>query len=70
MKYKCLVSGSSTAPDIFAYNSLIHVLCMFGKSKDALVVWNEMEVSGNEPDNSMYHILIQGSCKSYQMDHG
>ncbi|CAA7013062.1 unnamed protein product [Microthlaspi erraticum] len=62
------VSGSCTGPDICTYNSLIHVLCLAGKAKDALIVWDELKVSGHEPDNSTYRILIQGCCKSYRMD--
>ncbi|CAN8237801.1 unnamed protein product [Cochlearia groenlandica] len=63
-----VVSGSCAGPDICTYNSLIHVLCLFGKAKDALIVWDELKVSGHEPDNSTYRILIQGCCKSYLMD--
>ncbi|KAL0712495.1 hypothetical protein Bca4012_019473 [Brassica carinata] len=54
--------------DICTYNSLIHVLCLAGRVKDALVVWEELKVSGHEPDNSTYRVLIQGCCKSYRMD--
>ncbi|KAF8053335.1 hypothetical protein N665_1430s0012 [Sinapis alba] len=53
--------------DICTYNSLIHVLCLAGRVKDALVVWEELKVSGHEPDNSTYRVLIQGCCKSYRM---
>ncbi|VYS61511.1 unnamed protein product [Arabidopsis thaliana] len=68
MKERSSVYGSSFGPDICTYNSLIHVLCLFGKAKDALIVWDELKVSGHEPDNSTYRILIQGCCKSYRMD--
>lgn len=68
MKEQSSVSGSSIGPDICTYNSLIHVLCLVGKAKDALIVWDELKVSGHEPDNSTYRTLIQGCCKSYRMD--
>ncbi|PON97161.1 Tetratricopeptide-like helical domain containing protein [Trema orientale] len=55
-------------PDMCTYNSLIHVLCFVGKVKDALVVWEELKVSGHEPDEFTYRILIQGCCKSYRID--
>ncbi|XP_009111354.1 pentatricopeptide repeat-containing protein At4g01570 [Brassica rapa] len=54
--------------DICTYNSLIHVLCLAGRVRDALAVWDELKVSGHEPDNSTYRVLIQGCCKSYRMD--
>ncbi|VVB06358.1 unnamed protein product [Arabis nemorensis] len=69
MKEQSSVSGSSSiGPDICTFNSLIHVLCLVGRAKDALIVWDELKASGHEPDNSTYRILIQGCCKSYRMD--
>ncbi|GKV49422.1 hypothetical protein SLEP1_g56172 [Rubroshorea leprosula] len=53
MKEKSLAYGES-GPDLCTYNSLIHVLCMVGKVKDALVVWEELKVSGHEPDAFTY----------------
>ncbi|XVF33052.1 hypothetical protein REPUB_Repub17cG0135100 [Reevesia pubescens] len=66
-KEKSLFSGLF-GPDLCTYNSLIHVLCLVGKVKDALVVWEELKVSGHEPDAFTYRILIQGCSKSYRMD--
>lgn len=67
MKEKSLVSGS-VGPDLCTYNSLIHVLCLVGKVKDAMIVWEELKVSGHEPDAFTYRIIIQGCCKAYRMD--
>ncbi|TXG63147.1 hypothetical protein EZV62_010141 [Acer yangbiense] len=67
MKEKSLVRGSFD-PDLCTYNSLIQVLCFVGKVKDALIVWEELKVSGHEPDEFTYRNLIQGCCKSYRMD--
>ncbi|GLT34256.1 hypothetical protein SLA2020_087800 [Shorea laevis] len=67
MKEKSLTSGES-GPDLCTYNSLIHVLCMVGKVEDALVVWEELKVSGHEPDAFTYRIIIQGCSKSYRID--
>ncbi|KAA8529035.1 hypothetical protein F0562_033477 [Nyssa sinensis] len=64
MKEKNLGSG----PDLCTYNSLIHVLCLVGKVKDALIVWEELKGSGHEPDFFTYRILIQGCSKSYRMN--
>ncbi|KAK6239614.1 hypothetical protein QUC31_005083 [Theobroma cacao] len=61
-------SFGSFGPDLCTYNSLIDVLCLVGKVKDALVVWEELKVSGHEPDAFTYRILIQGCSKSYRMD--
>ncbi|XP_022757661.1 pentatricopeptide repeat-containing protein At4g01570 [Durio zibethinus] len=66
-KEKSLSSGSF-GPDLCTYNSLIYVLCLVGKVKDALVVWEELKVSGHEPDVFTYRILIQGCSKSYRID--
>uniref|UniRef100_A0A5B7A8D2 Pentatricopeptide repeat-containing protein n=1 Tax=Davidia involucrata TaxID=16924 RepID=A0A5B7A8D2_DAVIN len=55
-------------PDLCTYNSLIHGLCLVGKVKDALIVWEELKGSGHEPDFFTYRILIQGCSKSYRMD--
>ncbi|GMI73684.1 hypothetical protein like AT4G01570 [Hibiscus trionum] len=67
LKEKSSNSGSF-GPDLCTYNSLIHVLCSVGKVKDALVVWEELKVSGHEPDVFTYRILIQGCSKSYRID--
>lgn len=60
--------GSHGSPDLCTYNSLIHVLCLVGKVKDALIVWEELKCSGHEPDAYTYRILIQGCSKSYQIE--
>lgn len=60
--------GGPFAPDLCTYNSLIHVLCLSGKIKDALIVWDELKGSGHEPDASTYRIIIQGCCKSYRIE--
>ncbi|XP_016497762.1 pentatricopeptide repeat-containing protein At4g01570-like [Nicotiana tabacum] len=58
--------GSWFSPDLCTYNSLIHVLCLLGKVKDALVVWEELKgSSGLEPDVYTYRIVIQGCSKAY-----
>ncbi|OWM74818.1 hypothetical protein CDL15_Pgr004585 [Punica granatum] len=67
MKAKSLKSGSF-GPDLCTYNSLIQVLCLSAKVKDALTVYEEMKGSGHEPDSFTYRILIQGCSKSYRMD--
>lgn len=67
MKEKSLAFGLS-GPDLCTYNSLIHVLCVVGKVKDALVVWEDLKVSGHEPDAFTYRILVQGCAKSYRID--
>lgn len=67
MKEKSLGSGLF-GPDLCSYNSLIHVLCLVGKVKDALIVYEELKVSGHEPDAFTYRILIQGCSKSYRID--
>ncbi|XP_021759295.1 pentatricopeptide repeat-containing protein At4g01570-like [Chenopodium quinoa] len=61
-------AGTCCAPDLCTYNSLIHVLCLVGKVKDALIVWEELKHSGHEPDAFTYRILIQGCSKSYQVE--
>ncbi|VFQ98397.1 unnamed protein product [Cuscuta campestris] len=61
--------GDAFAPDICTYNSLIQVLCMLGKVKDALIVWEELKNSlGLEPDYFTYRILIHGCSKSYMVN--
>lgn len=67
MKEKSLGYGS-LGPDLCTYNSLIHVLCLVGKVKDALIVYEELKGSGHEPDAFTYRIIIHGCCKSYRMD--
>ena len=67
MKDKSL-NSNSFGPDLCTYNSLIRVLCLVGKVKDALTVWEELKGSGHEPDAFTYRILIQGCSKSYGMD--
>ncbi|XP_065859979.1 pentatricopeptide repeat-containing protein At4g01570 [Euphorbia lathyris] len=67
MKEKSSRSGSF-GPDLCTYNSLIRVLCLFGKVNDALIVYDELKVSGYEPDAFTYRILIQGCSKSYRMN--
>lgn len=61
-------AGSGNCPDLCTYNSLIHVLCLVGKVKDALIVWEELKCSGHEPDAFTYRILIQGCSKSYRIE--
>ncbi|XP_010522872.1 PREDICTED: pentatricopeptide repeat-containing protein At4g01570 [Tarenaya hassleriana] len=68
MKEQGSVSGTSAGPDVCTYNSLLHVLCLLGKVKDALIVWDELKVSGHEPDAFTYRIVIQGCTKSYRME--
>lgn len=68
MKERSLGSSGSYSPDLCTYNSLIHVLCLVGKVKDALVVWEELKGSGHEPDAFTYRILIHGCSKSYRID--
>ncbi|KAJ8898710.1 hypothetical protein K2173_004836 [Erythroxylum novogranatense] len=64
MKEKSLSCGSA-GPDLCTYNSLIHVLCLVGKVKDALIVYEELRVSGHEPDAFTYRILVHGCSRSY-----
>lgn len=61
-------AGACCDPDLCTYNSLINVLCLVGKVKDALIVWEELKHSGHEPDDFTYRILIQGCSKSYQVE--
>lgn len=68
MKDKELLGGSSVAPDLCTYNSLIAVLCKVGKVNDALIVWEELNGSGHEPDEFTYRIIIQGCSKTYRID--
>ncbi|RVW24502.1 Pentatricopeptide repeat-containing protein [Vitis vinifera] len=63
MKDKSL-NSSSFGPDLCTYNSLIRVLCLVGKVKDALIVWEELKGSGHEPDAFTYRILIQGNGRA------
>ncbi|XAR62637.1 hypothetical protein NMG60_11017475 [Bertholletia excelsa] len=58
----------SIGPDLCTYNSLIHILCLAGKVKDALIAWEELKGSGHEPDAFTYRIIIQGCCKSYRIE--
>lgn len=60
--------GTCDGPDLCTYNSLIHVLCLVGKVKDALIIWEELKYSGHEPDAFTYRILIQGCAKSYRIE--
>ncbi|KAI3726876.1 hypothetical protein L1987_66682 [Smallanthus sonchifolius] len=60
--------GGSFGPDLCTYNSLIQSLCFNGKVNDALVVWEELKMSGHEPDDFTYRIIIQGCCKCYRMN--
>nr|GMC76309.1 pentatricopeptide repeat-containing protein At4g01570 [Ipomoea batatas] len=61
--------GNAFTPDLCTYNSLIQVLCVLGKVKDALIVWEEMKgSSGLEPDYFTYRILIQGCSRSYRVN--
>ncbi|KAK2978579.1 hypothetical protein RJ640_006698 [Escallonia rubra] len=55
-------------PDLCTYNSLVLVLCLAGKVKDALIVWEELKGSGHEPDEITYGILIHGCSKTYRTD--
>ncbi|XP_075668311.1 pentatricopeptide repeat-containing protein At4g01570 [Castanea sativa] len=66
--FKEMKEKTSLGPDLCTYNSLIHVLCLVGKVKDALIVWEELKGSGHEPDKFTYRIMIQGCCKSYRID--
>jgi pentatricopeptide repeat protein len=66
--YKEMKEKISLGPDLCTYNSLIHVLCLVGKVKDALIVWEELKGSGHEPDKFTYRIMIQGCCKSYRIE--
>ncbi|PSS09446.1 Pentatricopeptide repeat-containing protein [Actinidia chinensis var. chinensis] len=68
MKERSQGSDGSFGPDLCTYNSLIHILCLTGKVKDALVVWEDLKGSGHEPDAFTYRIIIQGCCKSYWID--
>ncbi|CAL5407396.1 unnamed protein product [Camellia sinensis] len=68
MKERSQGSDGSFGPDLCTYNSLIHILCLAGKVKDALIVWEELKDSSHEPDASTYRIIIQGCCKSYRID--
>ncbi|KAL6961985.1 hypothetical protein U1Q18_036942 [Sarracenia purpurea var. burkii] len=68
MRERSSGSDGSFEPDLCTYNSIIHVLCLTGKIKDALIVWEELKGSGHEPDASTYRIIIQGCCKSYRID--
>jgi pentatricopeptide repeat protein len=68
MKEKSFGASGALDPDMCTYNSLIHVLCLVGKVKDALNVWEELKGSGHEPDEFTYRILIQGCCKSYRLE--
>ncbi|KAG7954911.1 hypothetical protein I3843_11G044800 [Carya illinoinensis] len=68
MKEKSLCGSGSLGPDLCTYNSLIHVLCLVGKVKDALIVWEELKTSGHELDKFTYQIIIQGCCKAYWME--
>ncbi|CAK9176097.1 unnamed protein product [Ilex paraguariensis] len=68
MKEKNLGSGGAFSLDLCTYNSLIHVLCLVGRVKDALTVWEELKGSVHCPDAFTYRILIQGCSKSYRMD--
>ncbi|XWS35986.1 hypothetical protein CRYUN_Cryun20dG0043100 [Craigia yunnanensis] len=54
------LSFGSFGPDLCTYNSLIHMLCLVGKVKNAFVVWEELKVSGHKRDVSTYRIIIQG----------
>ncbi|WCJ22546.1 Tetratricopeptide repeat (TPR)-like superfamily protein [Euphorbia peplus] len=66
--FKEMKETGSLGPDLCTYNSLIRVLCLFGKVNDALIVYDELKVSGHEPDAFTYRILIQGCSKSYRMN--
>ncbi|KAL8162045.1 hypothetical protein V2J09_013534, partial [Rumex salicifolius] len=68
MKDQSSGSHSFSDPDLCTYNSLLHVLCLAGKVKDALIIYEELKVSGHEPDAFTYRIVIQGCCKSYRID--
>ncbi|KAG9134934.1 hypothetical protein Leryth_001176 [Lithospermum erythrorhizon] len=58
--------GGPFSPDLCTYNSLVQVLCLSGKIKDALIVWEELKSSsGHEPDEFTYRIIIQGCSSSY-----
>ncbi|XP_057516372.1 pentatricopeptide repeat-containing protein At4g01570 [Amaranthus tricolor] len=61
-------STGTCDPDLCTYNSLIHVLCLVGKVKDALSVWEDIKYSGHEPDTFTYRILVQGCAKSYRIE--
>ncbi|XP_015572450.1 pentatricopeptide repeat-containing protein At4g01570 [Ricinus communis] len=67
MKEKSKGFGSC-CPDLCTYNSLIRLLCFSGKVKDALVVYEELKISGHEPDAFTYRIIIEGCSKSYRMN--
>ncbi|GAB4841256.1 hypothetical protein Ancab_021988 [Ancistrocladus abbreviatus] len=68
MKDRSLGSSSFNGPDLCTYNSLIQVLCLVGKVKDALTVYEDLRDSGHGPDSFTYRILIQGCSKSYRME--
>uniref|UniRef100_A0A7N0VEV0 Pentatricopeptide repeat-containing protein n=1 Tax=Kalanchoe fedtschenkoi TaxID=63787 RepID=A0A7N0VEV0_KALFE len=67
MKEKSL-GDSACEHDLGTYNSLIHSLCLDGKIKDAISVFEELKVSGHEPDAVTYRIIIQGCCRCYRSD--
>ncbi|CAN1309644.1 Pentatricopeptide repeat-containing protein At4g01570 [Linum perenne] len=67
-KEKLYSDDKRFGPDLCTYNSLIQSLCLAGKVKDGLIVYEELKASGHRPDAFTYRILIQGCSKSSQIN--
>ncbi|KAL9249901.1 Pentatricopeptide repeat-containing protein [Drosera capensis] len=61
-------SDSHGGPDLCTYNSLIRVLFLLGRAKDALAIFEELKGSGHEPDAFTYRIVIHGCARSYRIE--
>ncbi|KAL7161208.1 hypothetical protein ACSBR2_041792 [Camellia fascicularis] len=51
------------APSLFTYNILIN-----GRLRDALLLFNEMQVHGQIPNLLTYSVLLDGLCKNQHLD--